>query len=93
MGKLCNGKYIAIRSNNGAFKLLQVSVAYFLSEELWRLPRNNELRYRTRINSDFVRFKSEFFQRHSHMLAQVAHVRKRYVCLVSCTGITREFNY
>jgi len=67
---------------------LQVSVAYFPSEELWRLPRNNELRYRTRINSDFVCFRSEFFQRHSHVLAQVARVRivlKRYVCLVSCT--------
>lgn len=44
---------------------------------------------------DFVRFESEFFQRHSHVLAQVARVRdrfetRRYVSLVFVRGIARE---
>jgi len=36
-------------------KLLQVSVTYFPSEELWRLPGTTVLRYRTCINSVRVR--------------------------------------
>lgn len=65
-------------------KLLQVSVAYFPSKELWRLP--GTMRYvieRALTPFDFVRLESEFFL-HSHRLtlSRVRSALKRYVGLV-----------
>jgi len=80
--KLRNGKYIAIHSNSGAFKASTNFSCIFSIGRVMAIAWNNALRYRTRINFDFVRLESEFFQRHSHVLAQVSRVRTALKCYV-----------
>lgn len=70
-------------------KLLQVSVAYFPSKELWRLPGTMRYVIECALTPfDFIRLESEFFL-HSHRLtlSRVRSALKRYVGLVFVRGI------